>query len=159
MARPARSRSGSQPEAHPDAHRAIDSLRRLTELFSRRRQQLARDAGITETQWQVLEEVEGETFMPSMFARSRATSPAAVSRTLRQLLDGELVRATIGADDGRQRVYRLTAKGRRTLDRLRERRRDAIETVWAPFRRDELRDFADFADTLADRLEEYADRQ
>lgn len=151
--------SRTRPKAQLEAHRAIDSLRRLTALFSRRRQQLARDAGITETQWQVLDEVEGEAFMPSMFARDRDTSPAAVSRTLRQLLEGDFVRATIGADDARQRVYRLTAKGRRTLERLGERRRDAIDTIWAPFRRDELRGFSDFADALADRLEEYANRQ
>jgi DNA-binding MarR family transcriptional regulator len=145
--------------ARPDAHRAIDSLRRLTELFSRRRQQLARSAGITETQWQVLEEVNGEAFMPSMFARNRETSAAAVSRTLRQLLDGDFLRATIDASDGRQRVYRLTAKGRRALAKLAEQRQDAIDDVWAPFGREELCSFSDFADSLSDRLEQYADRR
>lgn len=143
----------------PEAHRAIESLRRLTELFGRRRQQLAREAGITETQWQVLEEVADEAFMPSMFARSRETSAAAVSRTLRQLLEGDFVRARIGADDGRQRVYRLTAKGRRTLAALRERRQHAIDAVWAPLGAGDLRAFARVADALAGRLQEYADRQ
>ncbi len=146
-------------QSRRDAHRAIDSLRRLTELFTRRRQQLARDAGITETQWQVLEEVSGETFMPSMFARRRDTSPAAVSRTLRQLLDGDFVRVTIGTDDGRQRVYRLTAKGQRALERLAQRRSEAIVAIWAPFGGEELRRFSKFADELADRLEQYANRQ
>ncbi len=142
-------------EAHPDVLDAIASLQRLAELFAERRRQLARQAGVTETQWRVLEEAEGEDFMPSMFARRRACTPAAVSRTLRQLLDRGLVRASIGASDGRQRVYRLTAKGRRTLARLRENRARAIETVWEDLSPEQLRAFTRFASDLADRLEAY----
>lgn len=140
-----------------EALQAIASLQRLTEIFSERRRQLAGQVGLTETQWQVLEEVEGEDFMPSMFARRRACSAAAVSRTLRQLLDRGLVQASIGTEDGRQRVYRLTAKGRRTLERLRDNRAEAIAEVWGKFRSAELRSFDRFAVELADRLERYAD--
>jgi DNA-binding MarR family transcriptional regulator len=140
----------------PDTHRAIASLQRLTALFGERRRQLAREAGLTETQWQVLEEVKGEEFMPSMFARRRSTSAAAVSRTLRQLLDEGLVEASIGAEDGRHRVYRLTARGRRVLERLDRSRARAIEAVWEPFATRDLREFNRFADALADRLERYA---
>jgi len=149
-------------EAHPDVLGAIASLQRLAELFAERRRQLARDAGLTETQWRLLEEAEGEDFMPSMFARRRACTPAAVSRTLRQLLDRDLVRASIGAADGRQRVYRLTAKGRRTLAGLRrtlaglrEKRARAIESVWEDLPRQQLRAFTRFASDLAERLETY----
>ena len=56
----------------PDALAAIAALQRVAELFSERRLQLARESGITETQWQVLEEVGEESFMPSMFARRRS---------------------------------------------------------------------------------------
>jgi len=142
-------------EAHPDVLEAIASLQRLAELFAERRHQLAREAGLTENQWRVLEEAEGEDFMPSMFARRRACTPAAVSRTLRQLLDRDLVRASIGASDGRQRVYRLTAKGRRTLAGLREKRARAIESVWEDLPRQELRAFTRFASDLAERLDTY----
>lgn len=138
------------------AHRAIASLQRLTEAFSERRRQLAGSAGLTETQWRVLEEVEGEAFMPSMFARRRAITPAAVSRTLRQLLEQELVRATIGPSDGRQRVYRLTPGGRRRLERLRRERARAIAEVWEPLGERELARFARTAEDLATRLEGYA---
>lgn len=138
---------------------AISSLQRLTEIFSERRRQLAGQVGLTEAQWQVMEAVEGEDFMPSMFARRRACSAAAVSRTLRQLLDRGLVQASIGTEDGRQRVYRLTAKGRRTLERLRDNRADAIAEVWEKFRSSDLRSFDRFATELADRLERYADER
>jgi DNA-binding MarR family transcriptional regulator len=141
--------------ARPDVLQAIASLQRLAELFAERRRQLAREANLTETQWRVLEEAEGEDFMPSMFARRRACTPAAVSRTLRQLLDRELLRVSIGASDGRQRVYRLTANGRRTLARLRESRARAIETVWEGFSPEQLLAFSRFASDLADRLEAY----
>ena len=143
----------------PETLRAIESLQRLAELFGERRRQLAKDVGITEAQWRVLEEVEGESFMPSMFARRRDTSAAAVSRTLRQLLDRELVRASIGTGDGRQRVYRLTPKGRRTLQRLAAKRAEAISEIWERFSRSELAAFTLFADELADRLEAYGARR
>ena len=56
----------------PDTLDAIAALQRLAELFSERRLQLARESGITETLWRVLEEVDDESFMPSMFARRRS---------------------------------------------------------------------------------------
>ncbi len=142
-------------KARPEVLDAIASLQRVSELFAERRRQLAREADLTEAQWRVLEEAAGEDFMPSMFARRRACTPAAVSRTLRQLLDRDLVRASIGASDGRQRVYRLTANGRRTLAKLSENRARAIEAVWRDFPPEELRAFTRFASDLADRLETY----
>ena len=136
---------------------AVDGLQRLSELFQRRRQQLARDAGLSDPQWRVLEQVASEEFMPSMFARSRETSPAAVSRTLRQLLEGELVAVEMGSEDARQRKYRATPGGRRLLARLRQQRTRALEAVWSDFGVRELQEFARFAGVLSDRLEAYAE--
>jgi len=143
----------------PDTLVAIAALQRVAELFSERRLQLARESGITETQWQVLEEVDDESFMPSMFARRRSCTPAAVSRTLKRLLERDLVRARIGASDGRQRVYRLTPKGRRVLEELTARRQQAIDSIWSPIRRTELRNFTRLANDLADRLQDYSEKQ
>lgn len=137
--------------------RAVEGLQRLTELFERRRRQLAREAGLSDPQWRVLEQIASEEFMPSMFARSRETSAASISRTLRQLLQRELVAVSIGSEDARQREYRVTARGRRVLSKLRERRREALETVWSDFSGRELREFARFAQALADRIEAYAE--
>ncbi len=67
-------------------HEAIGHLGRLSELFQKRRVQLAESVGLTEHQWGVLEEIALDHFMPSMFARQRESSAAAVSKTLRQLL-------------------------------------------------------------------------
>ena len=142
-----------------DTRDAIAALQRVAELCAERRLQLARESGVTETQWQVLEEVDEEGFMPSMFARRRSCTPAAVSRTLKQLLGRDLVRASIGASDGRQRVYRLTPKGRRVLEQLTARRQQAIDSVWSPMRRSELRSFTRLANNLADRLEDYTRKQ
>ena len=147
----------STRRAEPEIHAAIAGLQRLAELFVARRAQLAREAGITEAQWRLLESVEEEDFLPSMFARERECTPAAISRTLRQLLDAELVGVSIDPEDGRQRRYRLTARGRRVLAKLREGRARAIAAVWQPLGKRELARFARFAETLADRLEEYAE--
>ncbi|MBW2267753.1 MAG: MarR family transcriptional regulator [Deltaproteobacteria bacterium] len=140
-----------------EIHRAIEALQRLSELFGQRRAQLAREAGVTEAQWRMLEQVDDADFLPSLFARQRACTPAAVSRTLRQLLDADLVRVSIGAEDGRQRIYQLSARGRRVLGGLRQGRAAAIASVWQPLGKRALAQFARFAEGLADRLEAYAD--
>lgn len=142
-------------DAGDATHEAIAALQRLVELFGERRRRLASEAGLTETQWQVLEHVDGDDFMPSMFARRRAVSPAAISRVLRQLQDAKLVRAAIADGDARQRTYSLTARGRRTLEGLHARRAEAIEDIWERFDPGELGAFSRFASALADRLEDY----
>ncbi len=140
----------------PAIHRAIEGLQRLAELFAERRRQLAREAGVTEGEWQLLEEIAGERFMPSLFARRCSKSPAAVSRTLRQLKARGCVHSTIDASDARQRAYRLTPEGRRVLGRLRSARVRAIAAIWSPLPAAELERFGRFAAQLAERLEGYA---
>src|SRR3984957_429530 len=76
--------------------RAIEAMTALAEIFERRREVLARDASITIEQWRVLEEISTEHFIPSMFARSRDSSAAAVSKILRQLLNAGLVSPRFG---------------------------------------------------------------
>src|SRR5262245_42599527 len=137
----------------PEIDDAIAALQRLCELFALRRQQLAADAGLTESQWRLLEEIADEAFMPSMFARRRDCTPAAISRGLRSLLERGWVTAEIGSADARQRRYRLTAEGRRVLDRLRRGRERAIAEVWDGFDAGALRGFVAFAGELSDHLE------
>jgi len=135
---------------------AIEGLGRLTELMERRRQQLAREVGLSPQQWRVLEEIGREDFMPSLFARTQESSPAAVSRTLRQLLERGLVEVSIASQDARRREYSLTASGRDLLGRLRAARERALEAVWSGFDPADLDRFAAFGSALADRLEAYA---
>jgi DNA-binding MarR family transcriptional regulator len=136
--------------------RAIEAMTALAEIFERRREVLARDAGITIGQWRVLEEISTQHFIPSMFARSRDSSAAAVSKILRQLLDTGLVSAAIGRADHRNRHYKLTARGNRTLGELRAAREKAIEAIWTGFSQGELAAFSKFAATLSDRIERYS---
>jgi DNA-binding MarR family transcriptional regulator len=145
-------------DLHAEALGAIACLQQLTELFQARREQLAGDAGLTEHQWAVLEQTTNEHFMPSMFARSRQSSAAAVSKTLRQLIDKGLVNAEIDERDGRQRHYELTSKGRRVLDQLRLSREAAVRDVWMKFDVKRLRAFSEFSSELCERLERYSRR-
>jgi len=80
---------------------AIACLQLLTDLFAERRQQLARSVGLSDQQWAALEEISSEHFMPSLFARQRESSAAAVSKILRQLLHKDLVSVRLGVRDGR----------------------------------------------------------
>ena len=144
------------PQAPKALDDAIFTLQRLAELFVERREQLAAEAGLTVPQWRVLEEIASEHFMPSMFARRRAVSSAAVSKLIRGVLDRGLVSVKVSPEDGRQRDYALTARGRRVFDGLRSSRQEAIEAVWSDLPAKDLERFAQFGAGLADRLERYA---
>lgn len=137
---------------------AIACLQQLSELFQRRRAQLAAEVGLTEHQWAVLEETTYEHFMPSMFARSRHSTAAAVSKTLRQLIDKGLVSVRIAAEDGRQRRYELTHRGKQVMEQLRRRREDAIQDVWLRLELADLRAFTEIGTELTELLEQYAQR-
>jgi DNA-binding MarR family transcriptional regulator len=141
-----------------DIEAAIGSLGRLTDLFQRRRAQLARGVGLTVQQWRVLEEVSTEHFLPSLFARERECTAAAISKTLRQLLGKGLIRAAISSKDGRQRRYELTSEGERVIRQLRDDRHRAIRAIWSDLSGEEMTRFARFARELGDRLERFADQ-
>lgn len=147
-----------QTPAVEDVHAAIAGLQRLVEVFQRRRAQLAADAGLTEAQWHVLEQVGADAFMPSMFARDRERSAPAVSRVVRQLLDKGLIDPAPSRGDGRTRRYALTDTGRRTLLALRRQRQRAIDAVWTDLDPAALATFTRFSRQLTDRLEAYAAR-
>lgn len=138
-------------------HRAIEVLQRLSDLVAERREEIAREAGLSVPQWRLLEEVATEHFMPSLFARRRAVSAAAVSKLVRGLLERGLVRTAIAEGDRRQRTYELTAAGRRTLDRVRTTRQRAIDAIWSDLPVADLQRFARFGETLAGRLEALLD--
>ncbi|HKU44387.1 MAG TPA: MarR family transcriptional regulator [Polyangiales bacterium] len=137
-------------------HGAIARLTRLTELFEQRREQLAAHVGLTASQWNVLEEISTEHFMPSMFAKSEERSRAAVSKVIRQLLDRGLIQVAISAADGRQRDYALTADGQATLAKLRAERERAIEAIWLQLNPAQLEQFNAFSSDLIERIERYA---
>jgi len=132
---------------------ALAALQRLSDAFARRRGQLARGAGLTEAQWRVLEQIAAENFMPSLFARRQEQTPAAVSKLIRQLLDQKLVEVSISPGDARQRRYALSARGRQTMEIVRQDRQRALEQVWSGLEARALDTFAVFALDLAERME------
>jgi DNA-binding MarR family transcriptional regulator len=150
---------GQRADGNDRVHRAIAAMTELAEIFAHRRESLAREAGITVEQWRVMEQIAAAHFVPSLFARARESSAAAVSKILRQLLDAGLASVTIARADRRQRRYALTAKGRRAFEALRAARRAAIEAVWKDFSHAELAEFSAFAEKLCDRIENYATRE
>ncbi|MGI8906228.1 MAG: MarR family winged helix-turn-helix transcriptional regulator [Candidatus Sumerlaeaceae bacterium] len=138
---------------------AIRNLQRLSDLFCERREQLAREAGLTVQQWCVLEKISEQHFMPSMFARNRDSSAAAVSKVIRQLLDKGVVAVGVQEHDGRQRRYTLTESGERIVEKLRDSRQRAINAVWNGIHPSQLEQFISFSEDLGDRLETYIKQQ
>ncbi|MET0386292.1 MAG: hypothetical protein ABW321_10060, partial [Polyangiales bacterium] len=104
-------------------------------------------------------EIATEHFMPSMFAQSEATSRAAVSKVIRQLLDRSLIQVAISPVDGRQRDYALTAAGKSVLAVLRDERQKAIEAIWLPMDADALASFSQFTHHLIDRIERFTSKE
>jgi len=143
-------------EDKPRLRDALAALQRLADAFALRRAQLARFAGLSEGQWRVLEQIAAEDFMPSLFARRRASSAAAVSKVIRQLLDRGLVAVGIAPGDARQRRYALTAAGRAAMEAVRKGRERALARIWSDFDPAALARFAEFAGELAQRMEAHA---
>ena len=141
----------------PRVAEAIENLRRLTEVFQERLEALAASAGLSVSQWRVLEEITDEHFMPSVFARSRSRSPAAVSKVLRQLQDRGLIEASISSRDGRQRDYGITRRGNAVLQKLRGERERAIRAIWLDLPPEELEAFSRFSEKLTGRMAAYTD--
>jgi DNA-binding MarR family transcriptional regulator len=146
---------GKKPKVEA-VHTAIERLTRLCDVFQERREQLAGRAGLTEAQWEVLEEISTERFMPSMFAQREEQSRAAVSKVIRLLLDRGLVRVAISSTDGRQRDYAPTADGKAALAKVRAEREKAIAAIWADLDAEGLQQFSEFSAQLIDRIEHYA---
>ena len=136
-------------------HEAITRLQELATAFQERRRSLASAVGLTEQQWEVLEEISQEHFMPSLFARQRDSSPAAVSKLLKQLSLKGFVEASLSPDDGRQRLYELTTEGKACLVQLRKLREEAVSEVWGDFENSELGAFIGFATRLRDGVRAY----
>jgi DNA-binding MarR family transcriptional regulator len=136
-------------------HRAIESLQRLSDLFHKRRIQLATAANLTEQQWLVLEQISQTHFMPSMFAKERQSSSAAVSKIIRQLADKKLISVSIKQGDSRLREYRLTSYGEKALNIIRNEREMAIKDIWLDFSENDLNRFAHISDMLADSIDNY----
>lgn len=151
-----RSTARQSTARHDSALACVEVLGRLAAAFAERRRQLAESVGLTDQQWQALEQVETEHFMPSLFARERASSAAAVSKILRQLTDKGLVTAHVGEVDARQRSYVVTPKGRDVLGTLRQERQEAIERVWLPLGKEELDAFQELGRKISERLEHHA---
>ena len=138
---------------------AIEQLQHLAALFGKRRAQLAKQVELTEAQWRVMEGVATEHFIPSMFADGLDNTRGAVSKILRQLLGKKLIKVSISQEDGRQRKYRLTARGARILETLRALREDAIREIWGDLPQDELAAFNQLCDRLIVKLQDYAARE
>ena len=135
----------------------VEVLGMLAALFDERRRQLAEVAGLTVQQWQVLEELQSEHFMPSMFAQQRASSAAAVSKILRQLTDKGIIVAHVSGDDARKRDYEVTHLGKTLLAQVRRERKRAIDEVWLSLSDEELKRFHKAGGTIAERLRLWAE--
>ena len=94
--------------------------------------------------------------MPSMFAKERASSPAAVSKILRRLADKGLIAAELSVQDARKREYRLTDEGKQTMSALRSLREQAIDRIWMGLDEVSLLRFCDFGAELIASIESYS---
>ena len=138
---------------------AISMVQHLSSVFLRRRAELAAEVGLTEQQWLLLERISEEHFMPSMFAKERESSPAAVSKILRQLTDKGFIASALNDCDGRKRAYTLTAAGKRIMTVLRSHREQAVDRIWMGMDERSLNEFCDFGAQLVASIESYSRKE
>ncbi len=150
----------STSQSHREyAYEAIELMRLLTAVFLKRRGQLAAKVGLTEQEWILLERMQTEHFMPSMFAKERDSSPAAVSKILRRLMEKKIIEAQLSNKDSRKREYCLTAEGKKVMSSLREMRERAIKNIWMTFDEKTLSTFCDFGSRLIESIELYSQKE
>ena len=97
--------------------------------------------------------------MPSMFAKERESSPAAVSKILRQLADKRLIASALNDRDGRKRAYYLTDEGKRVMSALRSLREQAVDRIWMGMDEQLLNTFCDFGAQLVASIESYSRKE
>lgn len=155
---PPAAKGAADPTRADLAHQAVGILGRLATVFGERRKQLAESVGLTDQQWQALEEVQSEHFMPSLFAQKRETSAAAVSKILKQLSAKGLVVVSLSEMDGRQRSYQVTTAGWQVLEALRAERERVIAELWMAQSPTDLENFVAFGEKISAALETLAER-
>jgi DNA-binding MarR family transcriptional regulator len=140
-------------------YNAINSLNRLFDIVQKRRAAIAAEVGLTDMQWQVLEEISTEHFMPSLFATKRESSRAAVSKILKQLTGKGLLDVALNSKDGRVREYFLTRDGENKMKKIRASREDAILKIWMNYSEKQLTDFCEFNEDLIGSMESYLSKE
>ncbi|MBN2801802.1 MAG: MarR family transcriptional regulator [Deltaproteobacteria bacterium] len=140
-------------------YNAINSLNRLFEIVQKRRAAIAAEVGLTDMQWQVLEEISTEHFMPSLFATKRKSSRAAVSKILKQLTDKGLLDVALNSQDARVREFFLTSDGENIMKKIRASREDAILEIWMNYSEQQLMDFCEFNEDLIGSMESYLSKE
>jgi DNA-binding MarR family transcriptional regulator/N-acetylglutamate synthase-like GNAT family acetyltransferase len=114
----------------------VEAIRRFNRLYTRKVGVLHQDylhSPLTLAQVRVLYEANREAPPPAAeLARELDLDAAYLSRMLKGFARSGLVRRVAAAGDGRKSLVALTAKGRRTLDRLQDRSRAEVAALLAP---------------------------
>ncbi|MEP6855189.1 MAG: MarR family winged helix-turn-helix transcriptional regulator [Pedococcus sp.] len=112
---------------------------------------------VTVTQFRVLVVLRGhgETRLNRLADRLGVT-PSTALRTVDRLIASDLVTRRENAQDRREVVIELTARGRRVVDRVTERRRDAIRVIVEAMPRQQSRRLVDALSTFAAAADEPA---
>ncbi|MEO6413692.1 MAG: MarR family winged helix-turn-helix transcriptional regulator [Pedococcus sp.] len=112
---------------------------------------------VTVTQFRVLVVLRGhgETRLNRLADRLGVT-PSTALRTVDRLIASDLVTRRENVQDRREVVIELTARGRRVVDRVTERRRDAIRVIVEAMPRQQSRRLVDALSTFAAAADEPA---
>lgn len=134
---PPSARPVSRSDTRPDPR--LDAVRRFNRFYTQRIGVLREDylhSPLTLSQVRVLYELRRDSPpSASELARELDLDPAYLSRLLKGLARGGLVRRTPSAGDGRRSHLSLSARGRRLLDTLQDRSRADVAALLGPLPR------------------------
>jgi DNA-binding MarR family transcriptional regulator len=134
----------------------LDATRVLMAIAARSVATVADDVTLPQYRVLVILEAQGVQTMTQL-ARQLAVTPSTATRSCDRLVDAKLIRRLPRLDDRRVVCVELSAKGRRVVDRVTQRRRAQIEQVLAAMAADaqqrlarSLMEFAVAAGPIAD---------
>ena len=130
---------------------AVRLRRAVTRLHRKLRQSAL--AGVTPTQASMLGSID-RMGQPSLgdLAAAEQVQPPSVTRLVRDLETAGLLERVRDENDGRCTRVRLTARGRREVERIRRRKDEFLERALGLVDRDQARELVSLLETLVEAL-------
>jgi len=115
-----------RPESEEETFRLLREICRFREKLQAARNELAREFGLTDARWLVLDTVEDKARTTSSIGRFLGLTRQSVQRTVRHLAGDGFVTLGHNPDHARARLVTISEKGALALGKLRKKQADWV---------------------------------
>ena len=128
----------------------MSQVSELSQSFESIEEDIANTAGETRARWQVLRAFVGEPATVSQAARHLGLVRQSVGRVVDLLVQDKLLKPTRNPSHKRASLFEITARGRRTLDKIEKRSRTFGNAMASRTTKRQLRELLDALRKLSD---------